>query len=323
MSTPKDESPDNMSQEELAQNLQSSKAPRTTDVPNSSLEQLFKIPENRQYSYATFTETFERYKVRIDLFKWLIGTVGLTIITFIINWGFKDREQGLVELTAYDKYASDNVVYAKNPKNRMLLAQFFANVTPSEKLKRGWKAYLDVVKVDVDSFDNRLARIQLLVPMLAKDTGKSEQAKVIYYEAKETKDKLEGINDIKLVDEVTPAVTAAAAVVTAPTPAILPVISFRKTAVGDQSAEAAASFELSGFKALLSRDLKGAIYNFTRSENALNGYHMVYDIGRYLESLKGFSDDDASWKKIYQDMLQRFSWKMPAEMKEQLTIASK
>ena len=40
----------------------------------------------------------------IDLAKWLIVSVGLVIMTTIIDQGFKDRAAGIVEMGAYDKY---------------------------------------------------------------------------------------------------------------------------------------------------------------------------------------------------------------------------
>ncbi|HEY8959051.1 hypothetical protein [Chitinophaga sp.] len=307
MPLPTHDSPDDLSQEELEQNLQSSRYPSTSNVPGSSLEQLFKIPENQQYTYATFSETFERYKVKIDLFKWLIGTVGLTVITYIINWGFRDREQGIAELESYNKYASESVVYAENPRNRLLLAEFFANVTPSKKLRDCWKDYLKVVKVQADSFDARLKRSQELVAVLARDTAKSTQTKLEYLEAKSAKEELERIDNIKLAEDITP-----------------PAIGFQKVSAANRNEGLARSYEMTGFKSLLSKDLGSAINNFKMSENSYNGYHMAYDIARYLQTVKtGASEDDINWKDIYQELLRKYSWKMPADIKKELSAAEK
>ncbi len=81
--------------------------------------------------------SFEKYKYKVDLIKWLIGSVALVIMTTIINWGFNDREEGLNEIQQYDKYATELIVLNNNPVNKRMLAQFFSTVTPSEKLRKG------------------------------------------------------------------------------------------------------------------------------------------------------------------------------------------
>jgi len=92
--------------------------------------------------------SFEKYKFKVELFKWLIGSVALVIMTTIINWGFKDREAGLMEIQQYDKYASDLIVLNNNPANKRMLAQFFSKVTPSEKLRKGWELYYEAVDAE-------------------------------------------------------------------------------------------------------------------------------------------------------------------------------
>ncbi len=81
---------------------------------------------------------FEKYKFKVELFKWLIGSVALVIMTTIINWGFKDRVAGLLEIEQYDKYATELIVLNNDPVKKRMLAQFFSKVTPSEKLREGW-----------------------------------------------------------------------------------------------------------------------------------------------------------------------------------------
>ncbi len=93
----------------------------------------------------------------IDVTKWFVGSVALIIITQIIDRGIKDRQQGIAELAAYDKYIT---TITNNQKTkvieRKLLADFFASVTASSQLKRGWQEYRDSVKVEYDAFQNTL-----------------------------------------------------------------------------------------------------------------------------------------------------------------------
>lgn len=109
--------------------------------------------------------TNERLKMWIDLGKWSIVSVGLVLMTKIIDAGFKDREVGIKEITAYDKYTkiiTDNNRLAE----RRMLAQFFANVAPSDNIRAGWKRYFDVIdkeyKLYVDSLASKKNELQLL-----------------------------------------------------------------------------------------------------------------------------------------------------------------
>jgi len=88
---------------------------------------------------------FEKYKFRVQIWKWIIGTIGLTIITAIIDYGFRDRAASLNEMQLYDRYVTDLIVLNNKTGPRRLLAQYFANVTASEKLKKGWIDYYNVV----------------------------------------------------------------------------------------------------------------------------------------------------------------------------------
>lgn len=96
--------------------------------------------------------SFEKYKYKVELFKWLIGSVALVVMTTIIDWGFKDRAAGLQEIQQYDKYATELIVLNNDPVKKRMLAQFFAKVTPSEKLREGWEKYYDEVNIEYNAF---------------------------------------------------------------------------------------------------------------------------------------------------------------------------
>jgi hypothetical protein len=113
---------------------------------------------------------FEKYKIKIGILKWLIGTIGLTLITYAINWGFKDRESGMLEISQYDKYATELIVLSSNPVKRRMLAQFFANVTPSEKLKNGWKGYYKDINPEYLKFITSDSLDRIRFAKLNKDT---------------------------------------------------------------------------------------------------------------------------------------------------------
>ena len=80
-------------------------------------------------------------KDKIDLIKWFLGSFVVVIMTTIISYQFQDREHGLNEMNQYDKYVTELIVLNKDLGKRRLLAQYFAYVTPSDKLREPWMNY--------------------------------------------------------------------------------------------------------------------------------------------------------------------------------------
>jgi hypothetical protein len=115
---------------------------------------------------------FEKYKYKVELFKWLIGSVALVIMTAIIDWGFKDRAAGLQEIQQYDKYATELIVLNNDPVKKRMLAQFFSKVTPSDKLREGWELYFEEVDAEYKDFlkKDTLAQAKLK-SLMDKDTS--------------------------------------------------------------------------------------------------------------------------------------------------------
>lgn len=81
----------------------------------------------------------------IDLAKWFITSVVLATVTLIIDTGFRDRQTSLNEMKFYNNYVTELLVLNANPVQKRMLAQYFACVTPSEKLKEGWILYYDSI----------------------------------------------------------------------------------------------------------------------------------------------------------------------------------
>lgn len=127
-------------------------------------DQKFQVPLAEVNSEESDDSNLERFKIKVEIVKWLIGTVGLTLVTYFINWGFKDRENGMLEISQYDKYATELIVLNDNPIKRRMLAQFFASVTPSQQLKDGWANYYKEVNKEYITFlkSDSLYRIRSL-----------------------------------------------------------------------------------------------------------------------------------------------------------------
>ena len=144
-------------------------------IENKDKDIVFTNPDTAVSDVASqITENieFEKYKMKMNLFKWITGTLGIAIITMIINWGFKDRAVGMDEISKYDKYTTDLLVLNDNPVKKRMLAQFFSTVTPSNKLKDGWKEYYIEVNKDYTKFIVSDSLLRLKYSSMPKDTSK-------------------------------------------------------------------------------------------------------------------------------------------------------
>ncbi len=94
---------------------------------------------------------FERLRLWLNLAKWLIGSVAITLIVFSFNWILKERIQGLDEIKEYEKHI-ELITADGSIEKRRLLAQFFSNVTASSTLRQGWKDYSSQVQKDYESY---------------------------------------------------------------------------------------------------------------------------------------------------------------------------
>ena len=95
---------------------------------------------------------FEKFKYVVDLIKWFIVSVALVMMTTIIDSGFRDRAAGIQEIQQYDKYVTDLIVLNKEIVPRRLLAQYFATVTASDKLREHWKDYYNQVDIEYNQY---------------------------------------------------------------------------------------------------------------------------------------------------------------------------
>lgn len=241
---------------------------------------------------------FEKYKSKVELFKWLIGSVALVIMTTVIDFGFRDRTTGLLEIQQYDKYVTELIILNKEPGQKRMLAQFFANVTPSEKLKKGWSAYYTEVDKEYKKyiapilFNDSISKIKVDSIIKNLDTNNIKQKEQL-----ETLQKQIENNQNKINPDI-----------------VLP-----------QKSTAALEWETKGFSFLLSKDVDNAIEAFRNSENSITGFHMVYDIQRYLTVNKEKLKDQNSkeWKMIFVKIVKDYSWQMPTDVKAKLTEYSK
>jgi hypothetical protein len=127
----------------------------------------------------------EGYKYWIELAKWFISSVVIVILTIIIDKGIKDREAGIQEMNAYDKYVSV-VLKANNIVERWKLAEYFSIVTPTERLRDRWIAYKKEIEDDYKLYlilkKNERAIMEKLESDLKNDSTLSNKLEAIQHQ---------------------------------------------------------------------------------------------------------------------------------------------
>jgi hypothetical protein len=237
--------------------------------------------------------SFERLKFWVDLAKWFLVSIVLVVITMVIDTGLKDRTQGINEISAYDKYVTDLVVLNKEVGPRRLLAQYFANVTPSDKLRERWKDYYVEVNKEyqlIAAHDSSLARKQHEL-LLKKNLTRTDSVQLEEIDLKRSK------YDQQLNAPVTP---------------------IDATVERPADPSTASAWEAKGIDHLARRDVAAAVHAFQNAEASYNGYHSSYEIARYLKQqapLLTGPDSAQAWQGAIKHINTNLSWGMPRDKK--------
>ena len=128
------------------------------DLPPKTLEELFRLEQ------------------RMSVFKWLIGTVGLTLITSIASWYFQNREvrlaevqsaheQRMQELSFEQQYLEEFVEYAleEDLASRIRFAHYFKSVSTNADLSEKWAAYHQELVASQDKRADQIGGAEALV----------------------------------------------------------------------------------------------------------------------------------------------------------------
>jgi len=227
---------------------------------------------------------------RIDLLKWFINTVVIGLLTFFFTWVLNERKQGVEEIKVYNTYV-ELVTKVDGLAERRLLAEFFSNVTVSNKLKEGWENYYDILD---EQYKIELAKQDSIINKIDSSTikGKVELENALLVK-----------NKIKNTGLTSP---------------IIPTKN-----ISSNNYELALKNELEGFNYLLEKNIEDAISAFSRSENAYNSFHQVYEIAKYLKDKKDLIRDDKFWQRTYRDLIENYSWKMPDSIKSEFEKRNK
>ena len=215
----------------------------------------------------------DRFDQYIELFKWFISSVAIVVVTLIIDTGFRERETGINEMKLYSDYV-DVILKANNIEERYKLADYFATVTPTDRLRVRWIEYRNTI---VESY-------------MEFQTLKIKEAQLLASNKDVSKELIEIQNKMK---------------------------KHEGGLVGSHNIELATEWEANGFDFLIKKDVVSAIDAFKKSEESFHGFHSVHEIYLYLSRNKLVlnNQDSKGWKKVYREILKRYSWRMPEEQK--------
>jgi hypothetical protein len=84
----------------------------------------------------------------IELGKWFIVSVAITLSVSIVNDGFRERDQDIKEMDVFEKHVN-TILEASGVEKRKLLCEYFAAVSPKGPIKESWREYKIIVDQQV------------------------------------------------------------------------------------------------------------------------------------------------------------------------------
>ena len=96
----------------------------------------------------------EKFKLIMEYVKWFVVSVVLVVVALIVDSGFKSRDQGLKEITQYDKYF-EVLVYNDNVGAKVKLAEFLSIISTSDDIRERWEIYLDTIRAEYEEYQKQ------------------------------------------------------------------------------------------------------------------------------------------------------------------------
>lgn len=267
---------------------------------HEKIDPKFQIPDtsvSEPQTAITENIAFEKYKIRMNFYKWALGTFCIAIITIGINWSFNNRAVGLDELSAYEKYTTEVMVLNENPVKKRMLAQFFGTAAPSYFIRNRWKDYYDSVNKEYDEYltQNKLLRKQYKQLISIPNPPDSVKFEIEYI-----KDKF----DLNQKQETAAVITPQKG------------LNQEATIPINNSKSLALEYEKDGFKALLDQDYKKAVNSFQSCYQLYPELHNISEIYQLL--IAGEPKDSKAWKEKYKTILKEFPWGMPKDVMKEM-----
>ena len=238
----------------------------------------------------------EKLQTYIDFLKWVVVSVALVMIVNVVDTIFKDREAGLNELKQYDKYV-DMVIKEDAIGKKWRLAQYYSNVTASATLRSRWVDYFKVIDKEYNDslgvhkrlleINDSLQYVALKHPL---DTNRSVERSIDLIQLR--------LNSLNYELDT-------------------------KVNTPGNNNTSPDFLEKQGFAYLLSKNVNMAIATFTNLESAYPTYHNAYEIKKLLLDNKAElqADKTDAWAKVYNIIIDKYSWKVDADILAQMKAA--
>ncbi|MFT4152347.1 hypothetical protein [Parafilimonas sp.] len=125
---------------------------------------------------------FAKFKYVGNFVKWIIGSIIIYVFVAYVNDTFKNREVGIEEMKQYDTYVND--VLSKDLETKKTYALYYSIITPSDTLRKRWKAYYDTLSVAT-------TELQKINDKLNSDSLSEHEKKELLYQRDSIKSKIQ------------------------------------------------------------------------------------------------------------------------------------
>jgi len=99
----------------------------------------------------------EKLSIWLSFTKFFLGTFCIGVITIYVNNDIQEKEVALMEMEQLGKFIDHAIT--KDEGTRLRFAQYFASVTRSPELKKGWADYSAIVQAEIDTTKSEIKMI--------------------------------------------------------------------------------------------------------------------------------------------------------------------
>lgn len=122
----------------------------------------------------------DRLKIWLDFLKFILGTFILGLAAVYINSDIQGRELDLKEQDQIARFL--NQALEKDVGTRKRFSEYFANVTQSKELKKGWKDYYSIVLNEYKADEEKKKVLENEVKNLPQNDPKKELLQMEIYQ---------------------------------------------------------------------------------------------------------------------------------------------
>lgn len=98
----------------------------------------------------------------VELGKWFLISVAITLSASIINDNFRERNQDIQELAVFEKHLN-SITKAGGGKERQELCEYFAAVSPKGAIRDSWERYKIVVDKEATDYTKNIKNLNAIL----------------------------------------------------------------------------------------------------------------------------------------------------------------